>query len=643
MSDELYLQLLKKYWGYDAFRGVQLDIIRQVTAGHDTLGLMPTGGGKSITFQVASLAMGEGICIVVSPLIALMRDQVQHLRRRGIKAAALFSGMSSQDIHTTIDNCLFGSYKFLYVSPERLETDYFRLKVSHMKVCLLVVDECHCISQWGHDFRPSFLNIAELRRIIGSQVPVLALTASATPQVADDVMSRLRFARKNVVRMSFARPNLSYVVRKTEDKQGELIHILKRTPGCAIVYVRNRERTEQLASLLGHDGISAIAYHAGMDSALRQAREQTWFNGEHRVMVATNAFGMGIDKPDVRLVVHYDLPDSPEAYFQEAGRAGRDGQKAYAVALYARGDRAVMHRRMTDSFPDKDYIRSTYDDLQYYFQMAMGDGQNCRRDFDLDDFCLKFHRFPTTVDHALRLLDQAGYIAYADEEDFASRVMFTVRRDELYHLKDVQGDYERMVRALLRQYTGLFSEYAFISEAKISLRMGISVARACELLIGLSRMHVISYIPHRQTSYIVYQQPRLPSERIVLPLNVYDIRKKQYEQRIETILAYADNEDECRSRQLLRYFGEEKADDCGVCDVCIGRRTTKRKKAGQQEPKADVAERIVQLLSHAPLPPIDVVRQLDIDKDTGSAAIRSLIEEGRVNLVDGMLQVAKSS
>lgn len=569
-DDALLHRLLRQYWGYEAFRGVQLDIIRSVVDGHDTLGLMPTGGGKSVTFQVATLAL-QGLCVVVSPLIALMRDQVQHLRQRGIRAVAVASDMESREIDAALDNCRYGDYRFLYVSPERLTTASFRQRIGRMRVCLLVVDECHCISQWGHDFRPSFRRIAELRDTVGTDVPVLALTATATPTVVADVMAQLHFRHECVVRMSFARDNLSYVVRRTADKDNELIRMLRRVSGSAIVYTRSRRRTEELSARLNAAGIDSVAYHAGMTGSQRMAHEQMWACGDRRVMVATNAFGMGIDKSDVRLVAHYDLPDSPEAYFQEAGRGGRDGRRAYAVLLYTDRDRVSMRRRLADVFPDEDYIRQTYDDLQYYYQMALGDGQGCRRDLDLDDFCRKFHRFPTTVDHALRLLDQAGYLTYADEEEFASRVMFTVRRDELYHIPLVQGDYERVVRALLRAYTGIFTEYAFISEPRMATHMGTTVAHVCELLIGLSRAHVIRYIPRRTTAYVEYRQPRLLSDRIRLPHEVYIGRRQQLEARVETMLAYAEGDSECRSRTLLRYFGED-APDCGHCDVCLARR-----------------------------------------------------------------------
>ena len=420
-EENIYRRILKQHWGYDSFRGIQEDIIRSIGRGEDTLGLMPTGGGKSITFQVPALAK-EGLCIVVTPLIALMKDQVQNLKNRGIRALAIHAGMNRQDIITTLENCIFGPYKFLYVSPERLDTDIFRAKLSRMHVNMIAVDESHCISQWGYDFRPAYLKIAEIRALLPG-VPVLALTATATPQVVDDIQKRLHFARPNVFRMSFERLNLAYIVRHTENKQEELLHILHSMAGSAIIYVRSRRRTKEIAELLTAEGITTDYYHAGLDDATKDLRQQRWQRGDSRVIVATNAFGMGIDKPDVRLVIHIDLPDSIEAYFQEAGRAGRDGQKAYAVILYAQSDKTQLKRRIPDAFPDKEYIKDVYEHLQYYYQMAMGDGAGCVREFDIEDFCRKFKYFPVPVDSALKILTQAGYLEYTNEEDNTSRLL----------------------------------------------------------------------------------------------------------------------------------------------------------------------------------------------------------------------------
>ena len=391
-----YQEILKQYWGYDSFRDLQEEIITSIGEGKDTLGLMPTGGGKSITFQVPALAQ-EGICIVITPLIALMKDQVQNLRKREIKALAIYSGMTRQEILTALENCIFGNYKFLYISPERLDTEIFRTKLRSMKVSMITVDESHCISQWGYDFRPAYLKIAEIRELL-PEVPVLALTATATPEVVTDIQARLKFREGNVFRLSFERKNLAYIVRKTDNKTKELLYILQRISGSAIIYVRNRRRTKEITELLMNEGITADFYHAGLDNAVKDLRQKRWQSGEVRVMVATNAFGMGIDKPDVRIVLHLDLPDSPEAYFQEAGRAGRDGEKAYAVILYSKSDKTTLHKRVVDTFPDKEYILNVYEHLQYYYQMAMGDGFQCIREFNLEEFCRKFKYFPVPVD-----------------------------------------------------------------------------------------------------------------------------------------------------------------------------------------------------------------------------------------------------
>ena len=447
-----YRKILKQYWGYDNFRGIQEDIIRSIGEGRDTLGLMPTGGGKSITFQVPALAQ-EGLCLVITPLIALMKDQVRNLRERGIKATAIYSGMTREEIVIALENCIFGNYKFLYVSPERLDTEIFQIKLRSMHVSLITVDESHCISQWGYDFRPAYLKIAEIRQLLPG-VPVIALTATATPEVVSDIQQRLQFRQENVFRMSFERKNLAYVVRHTEDKESELLHILQHVDGSGIVYTRNRKKTKEISLFLNRNHITATFYHAGLNDETKDSRQKAWLKGEFRVMVATNAFGMGIDKPDVRVVIHADVPDSPEAYFQEAGRAGRDGEKAYAVILYTKTDRTTLHRRVVDTFPDKEYILNVYEHLQYYYQMAMGDGLGCVREFNLEDFCRKFKYFPVPVDSALKILTQAGYLEYTDEQDNASRILFTIRRDELYKLREMGTEAEALIQTILRSYTG---------------------------------------------------------------------------------------------------------------------------------------------------------------------------------------------
>lgn len=628
-----YQAILKQYWGYDSFRGIQEDIIRSIGEGRDTLGLMPTGGGKSVTFQVPALAQ-EGMCLVITPLIALMKDQVQNLKRRGIKALAVYSGMSRQDIIATLENAIFGNYKFLYISPERLDTDIFRIKLAKMKICLITVDESHCISQWGYDFRPAYLKIAEVRRLLPG-VPVLALTATATPEVVKDIQQRLGFREENVFRMSFERTNLAYVVRRTENKAAELLHILQRMPGSAILYVRNRRRTKEVTEWLQQQGITADFYHAGLDDAVKDIRQQRWQKGESRVMVATNAFGMGIDKPDVRLVIHLDLPDSIEAYFQEAGRAGRDGQKAYAIILHSKADSTTLRKRIPDNFPEKDYIRDVYEHLQYYYEMAMGDGRGCVREFDIEDFCRKFKYFPVPVDSALKILTQAGYLEYTDERDNASRLLFTVRREELYRLRERGDDTDRLIQAALRSYTGLFTDYAFISEDTLAVRAGLTHRQVYELLKELSRRRIVSYIPHKKTPYIIYTRERVESERLNIPPAVYEERKARYEQRIRAMLDYVTNDTACRSRMLLHYFGEQNEHDCGQCDTCIElRKQTEARTAG-------LSERIRQCLDSQPLTPADLAAQIPVEKDLLTDTLHQMMDNKQIFTHNGMLQIRK--
>lgn len=442
-----YRKILKQYWGYDNFRGIQEDIIRSIGEGRDTLGLMPTGGGKSITFQVPALAQ-EGLCLVITPLIALMKDQVRNLRERGIKATAIYSGMTREEIVIALENCIFGNYKFLYVSPERLDTEIFQIKLRSMHVSLITVDESHCISQWGYDFRPAYLKIADIRQLLPG-VPVIALTATATPEVVNDIQQRLQFRQENVFRMSFERKNLAYVVRHTEDKESELLHILQRVDGSGIVYTRNRKKTKEISLFLNRNHITATFYHAGLNDETKDSRQKAWLKGEFRVMVATNAFGMGIDKPDVRVVIHADVPDSPEAYFQEAGRAGRDGMKAYAVLLFCARDKITLKQRVSDTFPEKSYIRKIYEDINFYYQMAMGDGRGCTFAFNIDEFCRNFKHFPVQTDSALKILTRAGYLEYTDEQDNASRIMFTITKEELYRIREQSEDTEKLLRILL--------------------------------------------------------------------------------------------------------------------------------------------------------------------------------------------------
>lgn len=566
---DIYHEILEKYWGYPAFRPLQEDIIHSVCAGKDTLGLMPTGGGKSITFQVPALSM-EGICIVVTPLIALMRDQVDNLRRLGIKATAVYSGMGRQEIITQLENCIFGNYKFLYVSPERLGTEIFQTKLQAMNVCLLVVDESHCISQWGYDFRPSYFSIADIREQLPG-IPVLALTATATQEVVDDIQERLHFKEKNVFKKSFIRKNLAYIVRHTEDKIETLTYILGKVPGTAIVYVRNRKRTKEIAIALQQAGISADYFHAGLNREEKSLRQKRWKENECRVIVSTNAFGMGIDKPDVRLVVHIDMPGSLEEYYQEAGRAGRDEQKAYAVALCSDGDCTKLKKRLSDEFPDKDFIKRVYEALGNYYQIAVGFGLDTVHDFSLADFCSAYKFSLLQAHHALKILELAGYIEYTEEQDNASRLMFNATRDELYRYRNQDKKTDEVIQVILRSYTGLFADYVYINEGVIATRAGISQQELYDILVGLSKFRIVNYIPQKKTPLIIYRRTREETKYVVIPRSAYEERKERFEKRITCVLNYINEERLCRSRMLVTYFGEKDAEDCGCCDTCLAK------------------------------------------------------------------------
>ena len=629
MGNDEFSHLLKKYWGYDDFRGIQREIIESIGSGHDTLGLMPTGGGKSITFQVPALAM-EGVCVVITPLIALMKDQVHHLRQRGIMAAAVYSGMQHDDIIRILENCILGSTKLLYVSPERLGSSLFQTKLRHMKVSFITVDEAHCISQWGYDFRPSYLQIAEIRRIC-PDVPVLALTATATPKVVEDICDKLTLSTPhtfNIFRMSFERKNLTYLVSHAMDKRTELIQLLNGEKGAAIVYVRSRRHAREVAELLTEAGLSATFYHAGLEHAVKDQRQRDWQHDRVRIMVATNAFGMGIDKPDVRIVAHYDCPDSIEAYFQEAGRAGRDGQPSRAILLYNAADEPKLRKRISDTFPEKEYIRKVYDHLAYYYQIATGDGYGVSREFNIDDFCRKFNHFPIRVHAALQILQRAGYLEYTEEQDNQARVRFLVTRDDLYRLRGDSPNEERVIVALLRSYGGLFADYGFIDESMIANQCGMKSHEVYQTLKGLSEKHVLHFIPRKQVPYIRYMQRREDSEHVQLSKDVYEERLTQYKERIEAMLRYAKDSSRCRSRQLLEYFGEKDTKDCGQCDVCHHTSKTDIQQARQQ---------ILTLLSDRQRHHVTELLRLQLPKEELDKALTYLLQEEYIMQKDGYL------
>ncbi len=628
MADR-FQDILRQYWGYPDFRGIQREIIESIAAGKDTLGLMPTGGGKSITFQVPALAQ-EGVCIVITPLIALMKDQVQHLKQRGILADAIYTGKTRSEIVQILENCIFGGVKILYVSPERLGSEIFQTKLRHINVSFITVDEAHCISQWGYDFRPSYLKIADIREQKPG-IPILALTATATPEVVDDIQEQLHFGQKNVFRMSFERKNLAYIVRTVSDKQHEMIHILQCVEGSAIVYARSRKRTKEMAELINRSGISATFYHAGLDPAVKDERQKAWQEDEVRVMVATNAFGMGIDKPDVRMVIHIDCPDSLEAYFQEAGRAGRDGGKSYAVLLYDNSDERKLKRRIDDTFPEKELIKDIYEHLAYFFQIGVTSGCGKTFEFNIEKFCYIYKYFPTKVDSALRILEHCGYLHYEDNPDGKARLMFPLGRNDLYQLDNLTPNEDAVITALLRTYGGLFTDFVYIDESLVAHQTELSVQVVYTILKNLSARHIVNFIPQRKTPFITYTRDRVDGDRVLITEEAWESRRTQYIKRIEGILHYAQNNHVCRSRQLLRYFGEETKKDCRQCDVCLDHKT---QNADDRKAEEQAKEAVLQLLDDKQRHFVTELRQITLPSQLVDEALEHLIAENVIH-IDG--------
>ena len=562
-------EILKQFWGYDSFRPLQEEIIASVLSGHDTLGLLPTGGGKSITFQVPAIALGS-LCIVITPLISLMKDQIDHLTEKGIKAASVFMGMTHQEVLETYERVILQKYQFLYLSPERLETQLFKAKLQYMDVRLLVVDEAHCISQWGYDFRPPYLRIKDFRQLLPANTPCLALTATATNIVVEDIKDKLAFKKDaNTFKASFERPNLIYHVAKVEDKLGKMLDLLScLNEGAAIVYVRSRKKTKEVADTLVREGFIANFYHAGLSAKEKEERQEQWMVGNTPIIVATNAFGMGIDKPNVRLVIHLDLPSSPEEYFQEAGRAGRDLQHSDAWILTDRKDKLNLMKHLADEYPEREFVRMVYQRLANFFQIAIGAGYNSMFEFDIMRFCWAYKLAVSPVYYALKLLQQAGYIVYNEEPDRHSRLMFTCSRESLYHLEKYDKDSQKVINSILRLYTGVFADYVFIREEDIMAKTGLNQQQLYQQLLLLSRHHILHYVPARQTPAIIYLTPRLENEEIRISHYIYEDRKARQEQRINAMINYIDNDEECRMVQLLKYFGEDIDHTCQKCDVC---------------------------------------------------------------------------
>jgi len=618
--------ILKQYWGYTSFRSIQLEIIESVYSGNDTLALMPTGGGKSITFQIPALAM-EGMSLVISPLIALMKDQVENLRKRGINAIAIYSGMTSHEIDVALDNCIYGNIKFLYVSPERLTTVIFRERLRKMKVCMVAIDEAHCISQWGYDFRPSYLKIVELRDVLPN-IPFLAVTATATPEVVNDIQEKLHFQNGKVFRMSFVRDNLVYLVRNVEDKEKYLFKIIENIYGSGIVYVRNRNKTKEIALMLQRAGHAADFYHAGLTMEMRNAKQNDWQTGKTRIIVATNAFGMGIDKPDVRFVVHIDLPDSPEAYFQEAGRAGRDQKLSYAVLLYNESDSLKVEQRLEANFPPTNEIKRVYQALGSYLNIAYGAGKGEVYDFNLIDFCTTYKLNMVVAYNSLKILEQEGYIELTDELDNPSRIMFLVNKQELYRYQVAHADMDKFIKILLRMLPGVFSQYVRIDEQFLSKISGLPIDRIYDNLKTLSRQKILNYIPKKRTPLVVFLRERLDDKNLRIEPERYQMLRKRYLDRMNAMLEYAQSQSKCRSQFLSEYFGETDSFRCGKCDVCTARNELDMSKYEFD----NILDKVKALLQKSPLTPEILIDSTGFNPDRVAKVIRYLQDTGKISL-----------
>jgi ATP-dependent DNA helicase RecQ len=615
-----YLITLEKYWGYSSFRPLQEDIIQSVLSGKDTLGLMPTGGGKSLTFQVPAMTV-PGLCLVVTPLIALMKDQVENLKKLQIKAVAVHSGCTRDEIEIALNNCLYGGYKFLYVSPERLGSDLFRMRFQEMPVNLISVDEAHCISQWGYDFRPSYLKIAELRQY-HPQVPVLAITATATRHVVEDIQQKLLFREKNVLRTSFRRENLVYAVKYSENKDRDCVDMVKKLKGNGIVYVRSRRKSVEIARFLSQEGISAAYYHAGLDHQVRNEVQQSWTVGKTRVIVATNAFGMGIDKADVRFVIHVDLPDSPEAYFQEAGRAGRDGGKSFAILLSSPSDSAAVSQRIQVNFPDIASTKTTYSALCNYLQIPVGSGKGLSYDFDINDFARSYRLSVFSAFSSLKILELEGYLELTEEINNPSRIKFLLNRDDLYRFQVSNSRFDAFIKLLLRSYTGVFTEYTTIDETLLAKRANVDQDIVRQYLSKLVTLGVISYLPQKRSPMVVFFEERLDEKSIYISRENYQNRKDRYTERTNTMLQYSVSRDICRSRMLLKYFDEPDSPACGECDVC----RMKKESELRQEDFDMLRGEIQAVLALSPLPPEQLFERIPADRDRLIEVIQWLLD-----------------
>lgn len=619
-----YRKILTRYWGHTHFRPLQEELIKSVGEGTDTLGLMPTGGGKSITFQIPALA-SPGICIVITPLIALMKDQVDRLREMEIKAQAVHSGMTREEIDIALDNCIYGDYKFLYISPERIRTELFRKRVASMNVNLVAVDEAHCISQWGYDFRPSYLNIAEIKQYIQGEVPILALTATATSKVVDDIMDKLGFRKKNVLKASFERKNLVYLVRKVEDKNEYLLSTVSKVKGSGIIYVRSRKKTREIAQFLVANNIAADYYHAGLKREIKDNKQNAWSSGNPRIIVATNAFGMGIDKADVRFVMHWDIPDSIESYFQESGRAGRDGKKAWAVQLYYESDVKRVRDRVEAKFPPVEYIKNIYELLCNFLQVPVGSGKNVVYDFNLAEFVAKYRLSVTQAYNSLKFLQRENYIELTEELNNPSRVHFTVGRDDLYKFQVANASLDGFIKLLLRSYTGMFSEYVAVNEEYLSKTSGLSRDVIYQFLKKLAGHNIINYIPGKKTALIIFTEERLDKKSLYISPDNHRNVKEKYLERLEEMIKYISSQTRCRASMLLDYFGQDSV-RCGMCDVCMSRNELDLSKYEFDR----ILEEMKKLLEKGALSSEQLVGKIDADKERSVKVLRWLLDHDKI-------------
>lgn len=624
MLPDIYRETLARYWGFTSFRPMQEEIIESVVSGIDVVGLLPTGGGKSVTYQVPPVA-GEGLCLVITPLIALMKDQVTRLKTMNIKAMAIHSGMTREEVEISLDNCLYGDYRLLYVSPERLQTPMFRARLPRFNFTLVAVDEAHCISQWGYDFRPSYLHIAEIRDMMNEDVPFLALTATATPRVVDDIISRLKMKNPKVHRTSFRRPNITYMVREVEDKNTYVLRSLKKEQGSGIIYVSSRKRAKEVAEMLVANNIKADFYHAGLPQEMRDRKQTSWSAGETRVIVATNAFGMGIDKADVRFVIHWDCPDSVEAYYQESGRAGRDGKPSFSVLLWSQDEKRKLADSVRIKFPPVERIKDVYEAIGNFYQLPVGSGRNSVHDFDLWKFVSAFRFSVTETYNSLNFLQKEGYLEFTDEINNPSRVHFVVTRDDLYKFQVANEEYDRFIKLLLRTYSGMFSEFVPVNEENLAARSGLTREAIYQYLLRLSSQGIIHFIPGKKSPLVIFTEERLDRSHLRISPELYLKVKENYIERVARITDYAENKTRCRPAFLAAYFGEESG-RCGLCDTCQERNELELSKYEFDL----IIDKIKELLAEKPLRPEELEEQIDLPREKSIKVIRWLLDHEKL-------------